>query len=53
MRFEEAHYGWHARRLTLEQADQLLRVCDRTLRRYIDRYEEAGLEGHMAGGWSQ
>jgi transposase len=45
MRFEEAYRGWQARRLTQEEAARLLGVCERTLRRYIDRYEEAGLEG--------
>jgi transposase len=45
MRFEEAYSGWQARRLTQEEAAQLLGVCERTFRRYIDRYEEAGLEG--------
>lgn len=45
MRFEEAHSGWRERRLTQEEAARLLGVCERTFRRYIDRYEEAGLEG--------
>lgn len=45
MRFEEAYTGWQSRRLTQEEAAQLLGVCDRTFRRYIDRYEEEGLEG--------
>jgi transposase len=45
MRFEEAYSGWQARRLTQEEAARLLGVCERTFRRYIDRYEEAGLEG--------
>jgi transposase len=45
MRFEEAYGGWQARRLTQEEAARLLGVCERTFRRYIDRYEEAGLEG--------
>ena len=45
MRFEEAYGGWQARRLTQEEAARLLGVCARTFRRYIDRYEEAGLEG--------
>jgi transposase len=45
MRFEEAYYGWQEQRLTQEQAAQLLGVCDRTFRRYINRYEEEGLEG--------
>lgn len=37
--------GGQARRLTQEEAARLLGVCERTFRRYIDRYEEAGLEG--------
>jgi len=45
MRFEEADTGWQARRLTQEEAARLLGVHERTFRRYIDRYEEAGLEG--------
>jgi transposase len=45
MRFEEAYGGWQAGRLTQEEAARLLGVCERTFRRYIDRYEEAGLEG--------
>ena len=44
MRFEEAYSGWTERRLTQEDAAQLLGVCARTFRRYIDRYEEDGLD---------
>ncbi|MGH8632915.1 MAG: ISNCY family transposase [Burkholderiales bacterium] len=45
MRFQEAYSAWSERRLTQEEAAQLLGVCERTFRRYIDRYEEDGLEG--------
>ncbi len=45
MRFEEAYGGWQSSRLTQEEAARLLGICERTFRRYIDRYEEAGLEG--------
>ena len=45
MRFEEAYDGWHTRRLTQEEAGRLLGVGERTFRRYVDRYEEQGLEG--------
>ena len=45
MRFEEAYGGWQARRLTQEEAARLLGVCERTFRRYLDRYEEDGLQG--------
>ena len=45
MRFEEAYEGWQGKRLTQEEAARLLGVCERTLRRYIDRSEEEGLQG--------
>lgn len=45
MRFEEAYGGWQKGRLTQEEAARLLGVCERTFRRYIDRYEEEGLDG--------
>ena len=32
-------------RLTQEEATRLLGVCERTFRRYIDRYEDEGLQG--------
>ncbi|MBU1163333.1 MAG: helix-turn-helix domain-containing protein, partial [Proteobacteria bacterium] len=42
MRFEKAYDVWTERRLTQEEAARMLGVCDRTFRRYIDRYEESG-----------
>jgi len=45
MRFEEAYSDWQQDRLTQEEAALILGVSDRTFRRYIDRYEESGLEG--------
>lgn len=45
MRFEEAYNGWQEKRLTQEEAARLLGVCERTFRRYIDRYLDEGLEG--------
>lgn len=45
MRFEEAYGGWQERELTQEEAGRLLGVSQRTFRRYVDRYEEGGLEG--------
>ena len=45
MRFEEAYGGWQDKRLSREAAARLPGVCERTFRRYIDRYEEEGLEG--------
>ena len=44
-RFEEAFGGWTEKRLTQEEAALLLGVCDRTFRRYVDRFEEDGLDG--------
>jgi transposase len=45
MRFQEAYAGWQAGRLRQEEAARLLGVCERSFRRYIDRYEEEGLQG--------
>ena len=45
MRFEEAYDNWQAKRLTQEEAAQLLGVCQRSFRRYINRYHEEGLQG--------
>ncbi len=47
MRFEDVYEKWSIKRLTQEEAAQLLGVCERTFRRYIDRYEEEGLDGLM------
>lgn len=45
MRFEEVFSIWTERRVTQEQAAQILGVCGRTFRRYINRYEEDGIHG--------
>ena len=45
MRFAEAYGGWQGGRLTQEEAARLLGVCERSFRRYLNRYEEAGLDG--------
>lgn len=45
MRFEEAYEGWHEGRLTQEEAARLLGVCKRSFRRYLDRFEDNGLDG--------
>jgi Winged helix-turn helix len=47
MRFEEAFSDWQAGRLTQQEAARLLGVCERSFRRYVDRYEAGGLEGLM------
>ncbi len=45
MRFEEVYGSWTKGRLTQEEAARILGVCDRTFRRYVDRYGEEGVEG--------
>ena len=45
MRFEEVYFGWSESRLSQEEAARILEGCDRTFRRYVDRYEEMGVEG--------
>ncbi|MFA4835403.1 MAG: ISNCY family transposase [Dehalococcoidia bacterium] len=45
MRFEEVYFGWNESRLSQEEAARVLGVSDRTFRRYINRYDEKGLEG--------
>ncbi len=47
MRIEEVYEKWSVKRLSQEEGVQLLGVCERTFRRYINRYEEAGLDGLM------
>jgi hypothetical protein len=45
MRFEEVYSEWNESRLSQEEAALILGVCDRTFRRYIDRYEHWGVDG--------
>lgn len=45
MRFEELYEECDKRRLTQEEAARILGVSDRTFRRYINRYEDMGVEG--------
>ena len=45
MRFMELYNGWQKRRFTQSEAAQILGVHERTFRRYIDRYEQEGIEG--------
>ncbi|MEA3427828.1 MAG: ISNCY family transposase [Thermodesulfobacteriota bacterium] len=45
MRFEEVYGVCTESRLNQEEAARILGVCTRTFRRYIDRYEESGIEG--------
>jgi len=45
MRFKEAYEGWQEGRLSQEEAARILGICDRSFRRYRDRYEEQGMDG--------
>jgi transposase len=45
MRFQEAYAGWQQKRLTQEEAGQLLGVSERTFRRQIGRFEADGMQG--------
>ncbi len=45
MRFEEVYEGWQEGRLSQEEAARILGICERSFRRYRDRYEEQGIEG--------
>ena len=45
MRFEEAYKGWTEKPLSQREAAEILGVCDRTFRRYVQRFEGDGVEG--------
>src|SRR5260221_14056584 len=45
MRFQEVYTGWQEKRLTQEDAGQLLGVSARTFRRQIGRFEADGMQG--------
>jgi transposase len=45
MRFEQAFGDWDEGRISQEEAARLLGVCARSFRRYVQRFEEAGLDG--------
>ena len=45
MRFKEAYEGYQCKRLTQSEAATLLGVCDRSFRRYMQRYEDEGMNG--------
>ena len=47
MRFEEAYWAWQEGRFSQEEAARLLGVCERTFRRYLERFEEEGAAGLM------
>lgn len=43
-RFREVYGGWRERRLSQEEAARILGVSDRTFRRYVERYDDGGLD---------
>ena len=43
-RFQEAYDGWQESRLSQEEAARILGVSDRTFRRYVERYDDGGME---------
>jgi len=43
-RFQEAYDGWIEERLSQEEAARILGVSDRTFRRYVERYDDGGLD---------
>src|SRR5450830_769182 len=45
MRFEEVYAGWQGKRLTQQEAGELLGVSERTFRRQIGRFEAEGMDG--------
>ncbi|MGD9504615.1 MAG: helix-turn-helix domain-containing protein [Syntrophobacteraceae bacterium] len=53
MRFEVVYGSWQSKQLSQEEAAKLLGVCPRTFRRYVERYEETGLEGLYDGRLSE
>lgn len=45
MQFERVYTDWRSKGLTQEEAARILGVTDRTFRRYINQYNEEGIEG--------
>lgn len=45
MQFVSIYEDWHLKRLTQQDAALMLGVTDRTFRRYVERYEQDGLDG--------
>ena len=45
MEFERVYTDWTSKGLTQEQAARILGVTDRTFRRYINQYNDEGIEG--------
>ena len=53
MRFEQAYEGWSSGRLNQAEAALLLGQCERSFRRYIERYKADGLDGLLDKRLSQ
>jgi hypothetical protein len=47
MQFAKVYSRWTEKRLTQEEAAEILGMSDRTFRRYVSRYDEEGMEGIM------
>lgn len=45
MRYEETFSHWTEGRLTQEKAARILGFHERTFRRYVNRYQDNGLDG--------
>ena len=45
MQFEKAYGIWTEGRLSQEEASKILGISSRTFRRYVDRYEDHGMDG--------
>ncbi|HEY7585709.1 MAG TPA: ISNCY family transposase [Candidatus Deferrimicrobiaceae bacterium] len=43
-RFREVYGGWRERRLSQEEAARILGVSGRTFRRYVEKYDDGGME---------
>jgi transposase len=52
-RFREVYGGWRERRLSQEEAARILGVSDRTFRRYVEKYDDGGLEALLDKRLSQ
>ena len=52
-RFQEVYEGWQDKRLTQEEAGQLLEVSGRSFRRQISGYEADGIQRQMDVRMSQ
>jgi transposase len=52
-RFREVYGSWRERRLSQEEAARVRGVSDRTFRRYVERYDDGGLDALIDRRMSQ